>query len=275
MRQDFDFVRRMALNAVRGSLVVVCLSNLSVYACTIFTLTDTNQTLFCNNEDWKDPNTRIWFVPSSRGRYGCAYVGFDNGWAQGGLNSEGLAYDWVAGYKARWQRDPKMMFTEGNPAERMLESCATVEEAIAFFQTHWEPSFEYARILIADRTGASVIIGSKDGELDIQRAKDSRGFGYAGPVVEKLLTEDSTPTVGNAAKILQAARQQGLYATKYSNVFDLKSGDIFFFRFPNQPDAVKLNLAAELKKGDHAYDLSKIDEQLKGESKRLCRLTRP
>jgi Penicillin V acylase and related amidases len=153
----------MALNAVMGSLVVVCLSNLSVYACTIFTLTDTNQALFCNNEDWKDPNTRIWFVPSRRGRYGCAYVGFDNGWAQGGLNSDGLAYEWVAGHKARWQRDPKMMSIEGNPAQRMLESSATVEGAIAFFQTHWEPSFEYARILIADRTGASVIIGAKDG----------------------------------------------------------------------------------------------------------------
>jgi len=87
--------------------------------------------------------------------------------------------------------------------------------------------------------------------------------------------EDSTPTVGNAAKILQAARQQGLYATKYSNVFDLKSGEIFLFRFPDHPDAAKLNLAAELKKGDHACDLSTIREQLRVESKRLCNLTRP
>ena len=26
------------------------------------------------------------------------YVGFDNGWAQGGMNTAGLAFDWVAGY---------------------------------------------------------------------------------------------------------------------------------------------------------------------------------
>ena len=35
-----------------------------VHACTIFVLTDTNRALFCNNEDWSNPRTRIWFVPA-------------------------------------------------------------------------------------------------------------------------------------------------------------------------------------------------------------------
>ncbi len=30
-----------------------------VHACTIFVLTDTNRVLFCYNEDWSDPKTRI------------------------------------------------------------------------------------------------------------------------------------------------------------------------------------------------------------------------
>jgi hypothetical protein len=33
-----------------------------VHACTIFVLTDTNRALFCNNEDWSNPKTRIWFT---------------------------------------------------------------------------------------------------------------------------------------------------------------------------------------------------------------------
>jgi hypothetical protein len=41
---------------------------------------------------------------------------------------EGLAFDWVAGYKEKWEPDPKLKRVKGNPAERMLESCATVEE---------------------------------------------------------------------------------------------------------------------------------------------------
>ena len=56
--------------------------------------------------------------------------------------------------------------------------------------------------------------------------------------------------------------QKGQYATKYFNIFDLKSGDIFLFPAPAQDDEVKLNLAAELKKGAHYYDMPEIHEQL-------------
>jgi Acyl-coenzyme A:6-aminopenicillanic acid acyl-transferase len=244
-----------------------------VQACTIFVLTDTNRVLFSNNEDSPDPQTRISFVPADDGpssdsrRYGCVYVGYENGWAQGGMNSEGLAFDWVAGYKERWERDTKMNSTTGNPAERMLESCATVEEAVHFFQTHWEPSFSYARILIADRTGASVTIRARNGRLDAHIMKQSCGFGYSDAILDKMLAENSTPTLTNAANILRAAKQEGRNATKYSNVFDLKSGDIFLFRFPERPQAVKLNLAEELKKGRHFYDIPKIRDELVRESK--------
>ena len=249
-------------------LIIITASEVSTQACTIFTLTDTNRVLFCNNEDWKDPQTRIWFVPTSRQfwsgskRYGCAYVGFGNKWGQGGLNTEGLAFDWVAGYQERWERDPKMKMksTRGNPAERMIETCATIEEAVAFFQSHWEPSFSYAKIMVADRTGASVIIGAANGKLDIKMAKQSRGFGYGDHIIDKMLAEAPTPTLTNAANILLKAKQQGKYATKYSNVFDLKSGDIYLFRFPDQSEGIKLNLAEELKKGRHFYDIPKIGE---------------
>src|SRR4051812_49612371 len=56
--------------------------------------------------------------------------------------------------------------------------------------------------------------------------------------------------------------QKGQYATKYSNIFDLKSGDIFLFPFPDRDDEVKLNLAVELKKGGHYYDMPQIHKQL-------------
>lgn len=55
-------------------------------ACTIFVLTDGTRTLFFNNEDWFNPATRLWFVPAAPDQLGCAFVGFDNGWAQGGVN---------------------------------------------------------------------------------------------------------------------------------------------------------------------------------------------
>lgn len=130
--------------------------------------------LFCNNEDFNNPVTRIWFVPAEAGRYGCVYVGFDNGWAQGGMNEKGLAFDWVAGYEGS-----PVVYTDekkatGNPSERMLESCANVYEAIAFFKEYREPSFPYAKILVADPGGTSVMIESRDGILNFVIKTGSR-----------------------------------------------------------------------------------------------------
>jgi hypothetical protein len=236
----------------------------SLQACTIFVLTDTNRVLFCNNEDYSHPITRIWVVPAREGRYGCAYLGFDNALGQGGLNTEGLAYDWVNfGGNQKWEPEPEMTRVEGQqPTHRMLRICTTVEEAVAYDRKHFEPSFASSRIIIADKTGASVIIGAKDGKLFIDPANQCRGFGYGQRTMNEMLAASSEPTVANGIKILRACTQKGRYATKYSNVFDLKSGDIFIYLLQTEPDA-KLNLAAELKKGAHYYDIPQIREQLK------------
>jgi hypothetical protein len=242
------------------ALALYGVTALPVGACTIFVLADTNRVLFCNNEDWSNPKTRIWFVPAKPKHYGSVYVGFDNGWPQGGLNTEGLAFDWVAGYKEEWNPDPSVPRIWRN--ERVLETCATVEEAIAFYREHGEGSFTYAKILLADRSGASVIIGAKDGKLQVETSKQCRGFGYGARTLDKMLADSPEPTVANGAKILRACLQKGQYATKYFNIFDLKSGDIFLFPAPAQDGEVKLNLAAELTKGAHYYDMPEIHEQL-------------
>ncbi|MBD0295806.1 MAG: hypothetical protein ICV84_11505, partial [Flavisolibacter sp.] len=149
------------------------------HACTIFVLTDSQRTLFFNNEDFSNPATRIWFLPASKGYYGVAYVGFDDNWAQGGVNTAGLAFDWVAGTKTDYVPDSKLRKIRGdNSSNRMLESCATVAEAIAFYQKYQEPGFSYASIMVADKTGASVVIGARDGKLFFDRSTKSRGFGY-------------------------------------------------------------------------------------------------
>jgi hypothetical protein len=233
-----------------------------VRACTIFLLTDTNCVLFCNNEDWSNPKTRIWFVPAATNHYGAAYVGFDDGFAQGGLNSEGLAFDWVAGYDEVWKPDPTLPIVAGNSSQQMIETCATIEEAIAFYRGHQEPGFYRAKILVADRTGTSVIIGAREGKLQVEKSSHCRGFGYGERKLNTMLDDSSQATVANGAKILRTCMQKGMYATKYFNVFDLKTGDIFLYPFPEKDDQVKFNLKTELQKGGHYYDMPQIHEQL-------------
>jgi hypothetical protein len=66
--------------------------------------------------------------------------------------------------------------------------------------------------------------------------------------------------------------QNGQYTTKYSNVFDLKTGDIYLYRFPEHGEPVKLNLAEELKNGGHFYDIPQLKEQVGQEPRPLSQL---
>jgi hypothetical protein len=237
----------------------------SAHACTVFTITGGERILFCDNEDFSNPRTRIWFVPGSETKHGRVYLGFDDGWGQNGLNDKGLAYGWVAGFKEAWQRQPGMKTIDGKPCHQMLESCATVEEAIRFFEEHWEESFSYGRLLVADRTGKSVILCAKDGKLHAPIVVRSQGmghrFGMRGNEAIPMLERIARPTLADAARLLEFTRQEGINATKYSVVFDLETCDIWLYRFPEQPDPVRFNLPRELERGPHYYDIPALPQQ--------------
>ena len=49
-----------------------------------------------NNEDYLDPDTRMWFVPGEDGRHGCMFFGYADGFPQGGMNDAGLFFDGLA-----------------------------------------------------------------------------------------------------------------------------------------------------------------------------------
>jgi hypothetical protein len=234
----------------------------AAFSCTIFVLSDAKRTMFFNNEDYSNPATRIWFLPATKKYYGCAYLGFNDGWAQGGVNQHGLAFDWVAGASGDYKPAPGLKPVQGNPAERMLESCKTVQEAIAFYQHFTEPGFASGRMLIADKTGASVIVGARNGQIYFDLSHQSRGFGYGEDSLKTMLTPTLSPSIINGLAILKACKQEGMYATKYSSVYDLKTGEIDLFSSPEKVESTRLDLNAELKKGGHFYDIPAISQQL-------------
>jgi hypothetical protein len=251
--------------------VVICFASVQLPmfrcadACTVFTLTDGQRILFCDNEDYSNPRTRIWFVPPSGTKNGYVLLGFDDGWGQNGLNDRGLAYGWVAGFKERWERQPDMKSVRGGPCHRMLESCKTVEDAIAFFEEHWEESFSYGKLLVADRTCKSVVLGAKDGKLHAPVATRSQGighrFGMRGDEATHMLPKIESATLSEAAKLLDFTRQEGMNATKYSVVFDLNTRDIWLYRFPKHSNPVQFSLSRELKKEPHYYEIPALSDQ--------------
>lgn len=263
-----NLCRRMKpIAALTGALLIA--AGFRAEACTVFVLTDGTRVLFFNNEDWFNPATRVWFVPAGRDHLGCAYLGFDDGWAQGGLNTAGLAFDWVSGSQEPYKPDPGLQPVRGNPSERMLESCTTVGEAVAFYGKFLEPDFRRARLFVADRSGASAVIGAREGRLQITPFQGSHGFGWGRVALERELAKSPEPSVARGAAILRACRQPGAGGTKYSNAFDLRSGEMVLFPDPDRDGGVSMNLVSELAKGPHYYALADLHGSLPAVSRPL------
>jgi hypothetical protein len=237
--------------------VVVLLIGLgcTARACTIFVLVDATRVLFCNNEDGANPRTRIWFVPGTANRLGCVFVSSDDGVTQGGFNDAGVACDWVAPYHDAWVPDPSLPAVHGSPTQRLLESCRSVDEVIAFFRRHNDPSISTGHLLVADRTGVSVIIGSSPNGMTVERGTSSRGFGFGADALAHALAGAPAATVDNGLHILAACRQSGATPTQYATVYDLRSGDIVVSLHADPRASVTLNLRAELARGAHYYEI--------------------
>lgn len=59
-------------------------------------------------------------------------------------------------------------------------------------------------------------------------------------------------------RALDAAHKEGLTPTLFSNVYDLKKGEIYIYHFHYYGEFVRLNLAEELEKGDQYLDLPQL-----------------
>ena len=66
-----------------------------LYACTGFCISKGDTVLVGNNEDYNDSDTKVWYVPAEKGKYGRVYFGLENA-PQGGMNEKGLVFDMFA-----------------------------------------------------------------------------------------------------------------------------------------------------------------------------------
>ena len=244
-------------------------SDLAPESCTIFTASFGDKVLFGNNEDWINPNTYYWVVPPRSENYGVVYFGFDNLWPQGGINEKGLAYDVNALPKAALNPHPELPKVK-KPFSEFLKKCSTVAEVIDRVKSHsWESAWR-AQLHVADRTGDAVIISAgPGGEIAFTRKQNGDGylvstnFNRANPqngrypcrrydtavaMLEKIQDEaDLTPDYFRS--ILDAVHQEGPFAnTVYSNVFDLKHGNIYLYHWHQFAEVVTLDVAEEIAK---------------------------
>ena len=208
-------------------------SNRALWACTIFKVTKGDSTLVGNNEDDNNADTKVWFLAPEKGKYGRVFFGYNDAIPQGGMNDQGLFFDWVADNPSPdWTRDPKKLNYAGSVSEKILEEAASVEEALRFYERYNETAFLRSRTMLVDKTGASVIVGWQNGGLKIIRGQGSvQVMGWGHDTASKELQRLAKLSVESLGSILEACLQGGEYPTQYSNVYDLQHGDVYVYLF--------------------------------------------
>lgn len=245
----------------------VFFSNPDPISCTIFTASYGDKVLFGNNEDWINPNTYYWVIPSSDENYGVVYFGFDNFWPQGGINEKGLAFDVNALPRSPLNPHPERPKVR-NPFYDFLKTCATVEEIIEKVKSYsWERSWK-AQLHVADRTGNAVIISAgPNGEIAFTGKQKGDGylvstnFNRANPengrypcsrynttvAMLKKMQNEGTLTSDYFRSILDAVHVEGASVnTVYSNIFDLTNGIIYLYHWHHYDEVVELNVPKEV-----------------------------
>ena len=255
-------MRRAYLSAF---LAWAALGPLPAPACTGICAKSKNLVLVGNNEDWSNPRTRVWFVPAEKGAYGRMFVGFDNGFPQGGMNDQGLFFDGFATPHLEVAPTPDRELYFGNPATKALAECATVDEVVRLFDKYARPN--RAVLFFADRHGDAVAIEpeaavrKKDWffvQTNFYQSRTPPGTETCPrfKIATRMLEESrGAISVDLFRRILAATHQEGNAPTQYSNIYDLTARVMYLYHFHNFENVVRIDLAEELRKGPHKLEI--------------------
>jgi len=255
-----------------GMAVVLMLPwNASVsHACTLFYAAAGDVMLGGNNEDWHIPLTKLWFVPGENGKYGVAYVTFNDHRAiQGGVNDQGLFFDFLAVRPRDVQPTPGKQRWTGHPLRQVMEQCATVDEAVTMLESHHREFMRRICIFLGDAHGKSAIVEAeavvrKKGAYQVATnfrqsltppgQSTSRRYRTA----NRMLAQADKYSVDLFRRICAAVHQEGYNSTLYSTVYDLQRKRIYLWHFHNYKNVVVFDVEKELTKGEHIVEMPSL-----------------
>lgn len=252
-------------------LIILAISagHSTVSACTIFNVTKDNATVVGNNEDTVtmagnkevfDKGAKVWFLPEEQGKFGRVFFGFRDAYPFGGMNEKGLFFDFVASAdRGKAPGSPGKINYEGCLSEKILEECATVDQALDMYKKYNDQIFGYADagVMYVDKQGASAVVSWDRERNELSIVKKSGGFqvlGYGYKIINTELTGNNGDiSVERFRKLLDYSHQGDM--TIYSNIYDLNNKEIYVYYLHNYDYSIKFNLEDELKKGKHFYNL--------------------
>jgi len=256
----------------------ILLSIQNVSACSMFKITKGGKTMVGNNEDYWNPNTRIWFEQGASSKFGAMYVGFDNLYPQGGMNEAGLVFDGFSmdylavsdtiGKKSIGTEQDLFSFTKN-----ILQTCSKVTEVKEFLLKYNLESFHSSLFFFVDKSGQylivegdSLILGNDltyiQSNFYPSCTKDANkvniDFYQKG---RKYLKENTADTsLAYCTNMMNAMHQEfgGVGGTLYTTIYDLENGTIYLYYHFDFETVVSLNLNEELQKGNRSIKIPEL-----------------
>ena len=260
-----------------ATLIVMVFTQPLAYACTAFMASESDVVLVGNNEDYNKPHTRMWFIPAENGQYGRVYFGYDNWRPQGGMNDQGLFFDFFATKPLEIKLSKEKPKFKGDIIDKFMAECATVKDVLDLFENYNLEFMLRFQMFVVDKTGDSAIIEGDDiirktGSYQIVTNFHQSKVAYKHypcewhkggcpryKIAENMLKENRRVTVDLFRDTLEATHQNTLgVRTLYSNIYDFKKGLIYLYYLHNFDNEVIINLNEELKKGSHYYEIPSL-----------------
>lgn len=243
----------------------------------IFNYSQNDNTLVGNNEDSKDPNSYMWFVPAQEDCYGRIYFGFQDLNPLGGMNDRGLVFDYLPTEFLQVNVSSDKKLFAGDLMDEIISKCATVKEALAMLNQYDLTFLSNSQIMLVDALGNSAIVEGEviHRKLDtfqvatnfaLSQFTDLQDYPCERYKLAMTLLENNGLSVDLFRRILADTHQEDDNPTQYSCIYDLKNGIIYLYHFHNYENLVRINLAEALKKGAHQVKLADIFPQSYAES---------
>lgn len=243
------------------------------FACLILFITDGKEVFAANHEDWYAQDAEVTFIPAAGKKYGMVYFDFaSEKTAQCGMNTAGLFFDGARTPFAPYDSTDAKKDCHCYIWKKIMEECATVDEAISYVQKYKIPEIEDIHVLFADKKGNSAVVGVYGGKLNVYKRTGcyqmQTNFNPADPsygdeqpcqrfaTAGKMLSADSSATIENLEKILSQTHQDKL--TVFSGIYNLTKGEVYVYHHTDFSKKVKLNLANELRKGRHSVLVAQL-----------------
>ena len=239
-----------------------------VYSCSLIKITANGKTIIGNNEDFSNPDTRIWFQPGNGIYYGVVYVGYDNLFPEGGMNEAGLVFDAFAvpDKPVTDTLDKKIIF-EYELKKKIMTECATVEEVKALINKCNISFWSHAVFIFADKTGKYLIVDGDSKNIcnndyfvqtnfrqsEIKDENEIDCWRYKKAI--SMLRQNKETDINYCTSIMDSIHQGG---TLYTTIYDTWDCIFYLYCFHNFNKPMIFNLKEELKKGERILSIPEL-----------------